>query len=757
MHGSTTRLAALALAAATALVFTGCPEGGATRGDDGLTDVAGPDADAPIGCTTHAECAALAAGPCAKAVCGEQSRTCEVVVDPAKEGATCDPDDACALTPKTCKAGVCEYDKRRECVDEACRAAAGCNPLTGECSYQPKDDGETCDADGNPCTKDGCAAGECKVGANECACETAANCPPNPDKCAGPLECDPGTKRCVPGKPVECPAGTDPCSPQACDPGTGQCAPAPKPDGTECATPDPCDKDTRCIDGACEGGPKCADENACTDDQCDPATGACAYQPLGPPATCDDGDPCTSGDACEAGVCIPGAGCDDLDPCTADTCVAGKGCEHAPDEGKGCDDNDNCTSDDACDAQGECAGAPKACSDDNPCTDDSCAPATGECVNANNTAGCDDGDPCTGPADACAGGTCGGPAIWGCCKTDADCSDGDPCTDESCGEDHACWRPGEPAGLCGAPSGCAFQACEPSAADPGLHACRDLVLSMPARVIEGTPGDPGFVWTNETHTAFALPGRRVPAGVRVLHVRIPPQAACEAVSVVSGGDLLPATTGCSRQADATTAAFAWTDAADGPLDVAVVPGGQVTVTGVTLYAWAGAGCRPLGPVLVAGGSTYSDLAVAGSGGEVLVGYRNNDGMFSAAAAFADPVNVTGPLTEAFAPYPGRFTTSLLPLADGNYLLAYGGANNRIVLVTLAPDGTKVAEEKLAAYDPVDDQFEPALLATAAGPRLFWTSSKADGQDSGIATALLPSGAPVAVNPTAAGRQHSPAV
>ncbi|MBM4398328.1 MAG: hypothetical protein FJ087_21895, partial [Deltaproteobacteria bacterium] len=628
-----------------------------------------------------------------------------------------------------------DCDDAVPCTEDVCGVSVG---GVRRCTHVPRSErcgaGEEC-AIGTSAATSGCkpiAQGPCKGKADGAECDPGDRCATakgfcNAGKCAAPLkQCPPENCRLSLG----------------CDKATGECAYDVAEDGTACDGPSLCAP--RCEGGLCKGSPiSCDDADACTTDACDGQAG-CTHSG----GDCDDGNACTT-DTCDkaTGCSHTGGSCDDGDACTKDSCDPASGCGHAAVD---CDDQNACTTD-TCDKLTGCRND-YACDDGNPCTDDSCVPATGECVNANNTATCDDGDPCTGPADACADGVCGGPAIWGCCRTDADCSDGDPCTDESCGEDHACRRPGEPAGLCGAPAGCAFQACEPAAADPGLHACRDLVLSLPAQVIDGAPGDPGFVWTNETQTAFALPGRRVPAGVRVLHVRIPAPATCEAVTVTAAG-AAPATTGCSLEPGAATAAFAWTEAAGGPLDVQVAIGGGTAATGVTLYAWAGAGCDPLGPVLVAGGSTYSDLAVAGSGGEVVVSFQRDLFAGMSGVGFSDlqfsPADVGPKFT--------GFVTSIVRRPDGQYLLAYGGADNRIGLVTLAPDGTKVAEEKLAVYDPVDDQFEPALIATAAGPRLFWTSSKADGQDSGIATALLPSGAPVAVNPTAAGRQHSPAV
>jgi hypothetical protein len=46
---------------------------------------------------------------------------------------------------------------------------------------------------------------------------------------------------------------------------------------------------------------------------------------------CDDGDLCTDNDLCSAGVCAGGSiSCDDEEPCTTDGCEPASGCTHDP-------------------------------------------------------------------------------------------------------------------------------------------------------------------------------------------------------------------------------------------------------------------------------------------------------------------------------------------------------------------------------------------------------------------------------------------
>jgi hypothetical protein len=67
-------------------------------------------------------------------------------------------------------------------------------------------------------------------------------------------------------------------------------------------------------------GDSCDDNNACTTDACDPATGECVFTDT---VTCDDNNACTT-DACDpaTGECVftPGPPCDDNDICTDDAC-----------------------------------------------------------------------------------------------------------------------------------------------------------------------------------------------------------------------------------------------------------------------------------------------------------------------------------------------------------------------------------------------------------------------------------------------------
>lgn len=108
----------------------------------------------------------------------------------------------------------------------------------------------------------------------------------------------------------------------------------------------------------------CNDEEACTDD--DVCTdGVC----IGTPKVCDDGIPCTA-DSCnegpgctfapDDGACPEGAGC------TKAVCDPDTGCETPPDVGALCDDDDPCTVFEKCDAQAQCASGAVLCNGELP-------------------------------------------------------------------------------------------------------------------------------------------------------------------------------------------------------------------------------------------------------------------------------------------------------------------------------------------------------------------------------------------------------
>ena len=383
------------------------------------------------------------------------------------EGSPCDDGDACT-TEDSCDAlGACRSGTPKVCDDGLDCTKDTCEPGTGECAFDPLTETEACE-DGDLCTQgDRCdGQGACAPGApRDCsdgepctddACDSSTGACANPvlpenaicedgDPCTQGEVCDAGGA-CQGGTPKPCDDGND-CTSDSCEAASGACVNVAVAQGEGCDDDDACTLDDRCdAEGHCVPGASkvCADQNDCTADSCDWSTGDCRFTDLPVDSACDDGLPCSEGDACDGqGLCLPGGDkdCDDSNACTADSCGVSSGdCLHSPTPGgTTCDDGDPCSVGDTCE-NGVCqAGSPKDCSDDEPCTIDSCDVVDGSCVHDADTL---DAEPCSSglclEGETCAAGVCGGGDwIFDCCETTADCDDSDPCAEPSC-EAHQC-------------------------------------------------------------------------------------------------------------------------------------------------------------------------------------------------------------------------------------------------------------------------------------------------------------------------------
>jgi uncharacterized repeat protein (TIGR01451 family) len=286
---------------------------------------------------------------------------------------SCDPATGCVYTPVTC-------DDSSACTTDSCDPATGCvytpvtcddssacttdscDPATG-CVYTPV----TCD-DSSACTTDSCdPASGCVY--TPVTCDDSSACTTD--------SCDPATG-CV-YTPVTC-DDSSACTTDSCDPATG-CVTTPVTcnDGSACTT-DSCNPATGCVTTPVT----CNDGNACTTDSCNPATG-CVTTPV----TCDDLDACNGVESCN-----PASGCVDGTPvvCAAsDQCHAVGSCDTVTGAcsnpvkpgGTACDDGDFCTTIDACNAAGNCVGgvALDCPSDAAVCTAEVCDPTIG-CVHS---------------------------------------------------------------------------------------------------------------------------------------------------------------------------------------------------------------------------------------------------------------------------------------------------------------------------------------------------------------------------------------
>ncbi len=383
--------------------------------------------------------------PCTQDGCEAPLGDCLFAALPM-EGTSCNADGSVCTQGDACLAGKCLAGQTVKCDDANGCTADGCDPLVG-CTHSPI--GGACDADGTACTKnDSCLAGVCSAGAKvDCddnnAC-TVDKCVPATGACkhdGAPLHgkaCDADGSVCT---------VADTCKTGACVPGAKKnCS-----DGSICTddichvvkgcqyvdNTDPCDSDGNpCTVGdACSGGgclpgkpKKCDDKSLCTVDSCDKTSGACKYDGSGHEGkTCDaDGSTCTVGDKCIAGKCIAGPGktCSDGNVCTKDACDPVKGCTYPANTAPCNADGSLCTHKDTC-KSGKCLpGAKLKCVDGKLCTADKCDAKKG-CVFPFNTAPCNaDGNACT-VGDVCKSGKC----KPGLTKT---CSDGNICTADSC-------------------------------------------------------------------------------------------------------------------------------------------------------------------------------------------------------------------------------------------------------------------------------------------------------------------------------------
>jgi hypothetical protein len=463
----------------------------------------GTECDDLDGCTDGSTCLGGQCQGGAPVVCaalddchdvGTCNRTTGACSNPAKDdGATCDDGNACTAKD-VCEAGTCQGRGDVVCdPTDDCHDPGICNKNTGKCSSPEKADGAACD-DGNGCTgADGCVAGACKPGA-PVVCQPLDDChdpgicnartgvcsnSPKPDgsscddgnPCTTSDGCHAGS--CVGGTAVTC-APRDTCHDAGvCNPTTGACTNPPKADGTACSDGSACTRTDACQSGTCTGSNPvvCAATDQChLPPSCDPATGACAGNPLKPDgAVCSDANACTRTDKCAAGVC-KGANpvaCIAFDQChTAGTCAPATGvCTNpAKADGVTCNDLNACTKTDACQSGTCTGGGAVVCAAVDQChVAGACSPLTGSCSNpskANGTA-CNDGNACT-TAEACQSGVCAGGKPVACvaideCHKAGTCSPLDGCSNAPLSNGAPCTDPRACAG--GGPSTCSNGLC----------------------------------------------------------------------------------------------------------------------------------------------------------------------------------------------------------------------------------------------------------------------------------------------------------
>jgi uncharacterized repeat protein (TIGR01451 family)/MYXO-CTERM domain-containing protein len=126
-----------------------------------------------------------------------------------------------------------------------------------------------------------------------------------------------------------CPAPQNPCQKATCV--AGSCVLSDD-DGKACAASNKCLMGSTCMAGVCQGGTPltCAPpSNSCQTALCDPQFG-CRFVAAGEGQPCDDGDACTTGTVCAAGLCAGGAAVTCAGQCSLSMCDPADGCGVCP-------------------------------------------------------------------------------------------------------------------------------------------------------------------------------------------------------------------------------------------------------------------------------------------------------------------------------------------------------------------------------------------------------------------------------------------
>ncbi len=324
-----------------------------------------------------------------------------------EDGNLCNGTLYCDLKTEECKINPVSLVTCKTVSDTACVKNV-CQPLTGLCQLTPVAPGGKCE-DGDACTIDTyCKQGACVGGKNTCSCKVDADCAGKGtgDLCDGKLFCNKAAGVCEknPAKAKKCKTGDDTtCAKNVCIPKTGECEARARqevtrvcdklPNGQE--NPNSCTwklqppGHSKIEDLSCNDGNQCTTGDACLGKDCKPGVKTCECFEDADCYKNDDGNLCNGAPYCDRtsgkGVCkmnkvpkvCPGA---ENTACIVNTCNPATGaCYLAPrNEGKACAVADKCLGNAVCKAA-KCVGKPLDCDDKNACTVDVCKAAVG-CV-----------------------------------------------------------------------------------------------------------------------------------------------------------------------------------------------------------------------------------------------------------------------------------------------------------------------------------------------------------------------------------------
>jgi hypothetical protein len=194
----------------------------------------------------------------------------------------------------------------------------------------------------------------------------------------------------------------------SCQPATGTCTHPVKPNGSGCSDGNACTVGDSCVFGVCSGRPLgCLPLDSChAAGVCDPATGQCSDPVLPNGTACSDNNPCTIGDRCESGECLPAFVAKHIVRDVSQGKECAFTCEPTWDDCDGTRSNgcETRLSDNVL----NCGACGKVCAADQVCVDGGCAPSQCDVHQS-----CGSGSWCEGPGTLCASGAqyyCG--ALW---------------------------------------------------------------------------------------------------------------------------------------------------------------------------------------------------------------------------------------------------------------------------------------------------------------------------------------------------------
>ena len=305
------------------------------------------------------------------------------VTEEAKPGGAGKPSGRCLDGFANCRGTCVNLAKdRNNCGICALVCPDGESCCAGVC-LATQTDNANCGACGKNCAaQQTCCGGACvNTQVNESHCGT----------CDTPC----GARQiCCGGECIAACTASDQCHEAGvCDPATRACTNPRKPNGAACTDGDACTRTDTCQAGECVGGNPviCPTPDQCHDPgACNPATGLCSNPSKPDGTSCETGNLCTI-DACQGGVCTPGASV---------TCTNPGPCESSP---GACDPGTG-----QCSYQSTCSSSLQqiCCPPDSPNRPNQCGNADG--IGCNSGQFCCSGQ-CAGPSTGTGFGSCGPP------------------------------------------------------------------------------------------------------------------------------------------------------------------------------------------------------------------------------------------------------------------------------------------------------------------------------------------------------------